>query len=360
MPADARRFRKQLIDWFHSHRRDLPWRRTGNPYHIWISEVMLQQTQVATVVPYYERFVGRFPDVHSLASAPLDDVLKHWEKMGYYARARNLHKAAQIVVDAHGGILPADYDALRALPGIGDYIAAALSSIAFALPHAVVDGNVKRVLARVDTIDVPFNRPVASKVFRGAADELLDRERPGDFNQAMMELGATVCRPRTPLCPECPVASCCEAFATGRQGELPVRDKKKAVPHYHIAVGIVHREGRVLITRRPDEGLLGGLWEFPGGKVQPGESAADACRREIREEVNLDVDVTDHLTRVEHAYTHFRIGVDVFACTYTAGDLKLHGPVDYRWVVSEELDNYAFPGANHKFLPVVKKRLKSP
>jgi A/G-specific adenine glycosylase len=191
------------------------------------------------------------------------------------------------------------------------------------------------------------------------ADELLDEENPGDFNQAMMELGATICKPAAPSCERCPVSSFCIAFAEHRQAQLPVRAPRKPVPHYHIAIGVVEKDRRVLITRRKDSGLLGGLWEFPGGKVRSGEAAADACKREIREEVNLEVEVTDYLTRVEHAYTHFKIGVDVYSCAYKAGDLKLHGPVDFRWVLVDELYDYAFPGANHKFLALVKKRLKA-
>jgi A/G-specific adenine glycosylase len=198
----------------------------------------------------------------------------------------------------------------------------------------------------------------AGRVFGELAQRLLDARHPGDFNQAMMELGATVCRPRRALCERCPVAELCEARASRRQSEFPARTTRKPVPRYHVAVGIVQRNDRVLITQRSPGGLLGGLWEFPGGKVRSRESAEDACKREIAEEINLDVEVIEYLTHVEHAYSHFKIGVDVFACRYRAGDVKLHGPVDYRWVLVDEIDEYPLPGANHKFLPAVKKRLK--
>jgi A/G-specific adenine glycosylase len=351
-------FRTTLRTWFLEKRRDLPWRETDDPYHIWISEVMLQQTQVKTVVPYFQRFIERYPDIPTLARASLQDVLKSWEGMGYYARARNLHAAARTLIGNGKTAVPAEHDELKKLKGIGDYIAAAVSSIAFGEPRAVVDGNVKRVLSRLLAIETPVNSSIAGRVFGEVAQRLLDERHPGDFNQAMMELGATVCRPRRPLCQRCPVAGLCEAHASQRQSQFPVRNRRKAVPRYHVAVGVVQKGDHVLITRRAPGGLLGGLWEFPGGRVGSRESAEDACKREIAEEIDLDVEVTDYLTRVEHAYSHFKIGVDVFMCRYRAGDVKLHGPVDYRWVLVDEIDDYPLPGANHKFLPAVKKRLK--
>ena len=320
---------------------------------------MLQQTQVATVVPYYESFMAAYPNATALANANLQDVLKRWEGLGYYARARNLHAAARRLTDERGGEMPRDYDGIRELNGAGDYIAAAVASIAFGERRAVVDGNVKRVLARLCDIEDPVGTAAAARRFREEADRFLDPSRPGDFNQAMMELGARVCRPRAPRCDACPVLTHCAAALSGRQAQLPVRKPKKPVPTYRIAVGVVEREGKLLITRRRDDGLLGGLWEFPGGKIAPGERAEDACVREIREEVGLDVAVTEHLAHVKHAYSHFRIGADVFACRYRAGDVILHGPTDYRWIVVDEIDEYPFPGANHKFLPIVKERLKS-
>ncbi|MDH3216275.1 MAG: A/G-specific adenine glycosylase [Candidatus Krumholzibacteria bacterium] len=351
-------FRRRLRRWFHHNRRDLPWRRSSDPYTVWVSEVMLQQTQVNTVVPYFERFVEKYPDVRTLASAELQDILKSWEKMGYYARARNLHAAARVLANNGLNNVPPDLDAFRELPGVGDYIAAAVFSIARDHPVAVVDGNVKRVLSRLFLIDLPISTSAANREFKGAATRLLDRRRAGDFNQAMMELGATLCRPKRPLCDRCPVSPHCEAFPVGRQAELPVRARRRAVPKYHVAIGIISKDRRILITQRQPTGHLGGLWEFPGGKVRPGESPQDACAREIEEEVNLCVEVTDYLIHIEHAYSHFKIGVDVYACTYTAGDVKLQGPADYRWILLDEIDEYPFPGANHKFLDLVKQRLR--
>ena len=352
---EIRLFRKNLLAWFETHSRKLPWRETDDPYRIWVSEVMLQQTQVKKVLEYYQKFVNRFPDVESLANAPLQDLLKTWEGLGYYARARNLHKAAQVVVGDLEGEIPADYTAFRKLPGVGEYIAAAVQSIAFNRPYAVVDGNVKRVIARLFLIGTPINQSSSAKNFQKKADLLLDHTASGIFNQAMMELGATVCRPQSPTCIVCPVNTGCRAFQTARQEEFPFRQKPKPLPEYHLAAGVVHKGDRVLITQRKPEGLLGGLWEFPSGKIQVKEAAEQACVRTIREETNLLVETIEYLTRVKHAYTHFKIVMDVFHCHYRSGEVVLNKAVDYRWITVDQIDQFPFPRSNHKFIPLLKR-----
>lgn len=349
--------RDALLKWYHQNRRQLPWRETADPYKIWVSEVMLQQTQVATVIPYYHRFLAAYGDVIRLAQAEEQAVLKLWEGLGYYARARNLHRAAVEVQREYAGRIPDTLTDFRKLPGVGDYIAAAVLSIAFQRPLAVVDGNVKRVLARLRALDLPVNLPAAHRQYQTLAQEMLDIRFPGEFNQALMELGALVCTPRRPDCGHCPLASHCRALKTGQVADFPKRRQSRPVPEHHIAVGVVRRNGRLLITRRKSEGLLGGLWEFPGGKVREGEAAVDACVREIAEEVNLQVKALDFLTRVKHAYTHFRIRMDVFTCQFTGGKVRLNGPVDYRWVRPNEIDAYPFPKANKKFIPLLLSRL---
>jgi A/G-specific adenine glycosylase len=346
--------RKKLIKWYLKHHRDLPWRRSNNPYHIWVSEVMLQQTQVNTVIKYYRRFLKTFPNIKKLAQADLQDVLKAWEGMGYYARARNLHRSAQVVAKNHSGNTPNTWEVFHSLPGVGDYIAAAVLSIAFDQPYPVVDGNVKRVLARLYQIDAPVNQSNAYPIFKDAAGKLLDSKQPGIFNQALMELGAVICKPKNPLCDACPLNRRCLAFKNHQVAEFPKRRKSRTTPQYHIAVGVVFKGTRVLITRRKAEGLLGGLWEFPGGKIKKDESAEAACIREIKEEVNLNVRIDRYLTRVKHAYTHFRIIMDVFCCRYVSGRVKLNGPAAHRWIGIEEYKNYPFPKANHKFIPLLK------
>jgi A/G-specific adenine glycosylase len=347
--------RKNLKKWYLKNCRDLPWRRSNNPYHIWVSEVMLQQTQVNTALKYYRRFLETFPNIKALARADLQDVLKAWEGMGYYARARNLHRAAKIIKKDFSGQIPHTWEALHSLPGVGDYIAAAVLSIAFDQAHPVVDGNVKRVLARLYKIDAPVNQTGSYPVFKAAAGQLLDSRQPGIFNQAMMELGALICRPKNPLCDACPFVHRCQAYKTGQVAEFPKRQKSRSTPQYHIAVGVIFKNDRVLITRRKAEGLLGGLWEFPGGKIKRNESAEAACIREIKEEVNLEVCIDRHLARVKHAYTHFKIIMEVFCCRYVSGRVKLHGPSAHRWIRIREYRNFPFPRANHKFIPLLEQ-----
>lgn len=352
-PQRIKSFQKKLLAWYRANHRKLPWRETNDPYRIWVSEVMLQQTQVSRVLDFYAEFLKRFPSLNTLAQADMQEVLKAWEKLGYYARVRNLHRAAKQMVQAFDSKVPDNYSDFRKLPGVGEYIAAAVMSQAFGQPYPVVDGNVKRVLARLLLLDMPVNHSGSMKQFREVSEKLLFRTNPGQFNQAVMELGATICRPQNPRCAQCPVAALCLANQKKQTGAFPKRIAAKNIPRYHVAVGVIHRDGEVLITRRKNDGLLGGLWEFPGGKVKKGESAQEACRREILEEVNLLVEVQEHLTRVNHAYTHFKIEMDVFRCDYCSGEVQLRGAVDYRWVKPAELAQFPFPAANHKFLHLV-------
>lgn len=351
---DIKQIQKRLLDWYRDHHRSLPWRETDDPYQIWVSEVMLQQTQIKTVRPYFEQFLTRFPDVQHLAAADQQDVLKAWEGMGYYARARNLHRAAKMIISEHKGKVPDNWETIHSLPGVGDYIAAAVLSIAYNQPCAAVDGNVKRVLARLNRIEDPANRSSSYKTFKVAAENLLDHYHPGTFNQALMELGSTICKPKNPACNTCPLQTFCGAFLDNAVANYPQRIKTPPRPLHHIAVGVVYKNGLMLITRRKPAGLLGGLWEFPGGKIRKDENPAAACVREIREEVNLKVAIEAHITQVKHAYTHFKVQLEVFACRYISGKVKLKGPVDYRWITWPEIRQLPFPKANHKFIPLLK------
>ncbi len=348
---------KALRGWFSRHQRDLPWRRTRDPYRIWVSEVMLQQTQVATVIPYYRRFIRRYPNIKALAAADIDAVLKTWEGLGYYSRARNLLDAARIVVRDFRGRVPRDLDRFTSLPGVGDYIAAAVMSIAFQKPHAAVDGNVKRVLARLETISTSVNSSASKPIFAKVAQDLLDYESPGLFNQALMELGAVVCTPRKPACTGCPLRRLCRAYRLKVVERFPPRIARRPIPTVRVVVGIICRGRRVLITRRKPDGLLGGLWEFPGGKIRDDEEAKTACVREIREETGLRVSIQHHLTTVKHAYTHFKVVIEVFTCRFQTGEIRLVGPVDHRWVRLDELEQFPFPGANRKIIPLLFKGL---
>jgi A/G-specific adenine glycosylase len=307
---------------------------------------MLQQTQVATVIPYYERFLARFPTVHALADAQLDDVLKAWEGAGYYARARNLHVAAQQIVAQFDGKIPSTVDELLTLPGIGRYTAGAIASIAFNRDAPVLDGNVIRVLCRYFNIkDDPKNSKTQRKLWN-LAEELLPRGHAGDFNQAMMELGATVCAARKPQCGICPLKRTCATRHVGNQDKLPAKRKKKALPHHQVAVGVIWKRGKLLIAQRRADALLGGLWEFPGGHQEQGESLARCAAREIREELGIKVKVGDEFATVDHAYSHFSITLHAFRCNWTSGRPRALGCAKWKWVSRRELAQFAFPKAN--------------
>ena len=338
-----------LIKWYNKNKRELPWRKTKEPYKIWVSEVMLQQTQVETVLPYYKRLLQTFPNLKSLANAELSQVLKLWEGMGYYARARNLLKAAQIIVKEHQEKMPGNYDELIKIPGIGPYTAAAVASIAFNEDAPVVDGNVARVLSRVLKIKDPPNKNKSR--FANAAKNLLPAGRASDFNQAMMELGALICSPQNPKCTNCPVSVFCKAYdEMADPSVLPVKTPKKETPHYDVVVGIIWDRGKIFIDQRAENGLLGGLWEFPGGKQEDGETLEECLEREIREELGIRVKVKKHFLTVKHAYTHFKITLHSYQCKFLQGTPKPKKAMDWKWVHPEDMTQYAFPKANKKVL----------
>ncbi len=330
---------ERLIDWFDHQARDLPWRRERTPYRAWVAEVMLQQTRVESAVPYYERFLARFPTLEALAAAPLEDVLRLWEGLGYYTRARNLHTAARRVVDEYRGHLPTTYEELRTLPGVGPYIAGALASIVFDRPVVAVDGNARRVLTRLFAVPGDPRRSPVRQQIEELARTLLPAERPGALNEALIELGATICRPRRPQCPRCPLDGLCQARLAGREADFPQLPPRATVPHYDVCAAVLLREdGQVLVARRNLDDFLGGLWEFPGGKQEQGESLPECTIREMAEELDVTVTVGDKLMTIEHGYTHFRITLHVFLCRLQAGEPHCLDCADVRWVQPAELD----------------------
>ncbi len=360
--SDARRLtaripelQTNLLAWYAQQGRDLPWRRDRDPYRIWVSEVILQQTQVKTAIPYYERFLAAFPTVETLAQADLQQVLKVWQGLGYYRRAHHLHRAAQQIVAQHQGRFPADWQAAIALPGIGRTTAGGILSAAFDQPVAILDGNVKRVLARLLALPVPPAK--ATKLLWQWSEALLARSQPRDFNQALMDLGATICTPKQPQCSACPWAIACLARTRNLQHQLPMREPSAPLPHKQIGVAVIRDEaGQILIDRRRDEGLLGGLWEFPGGKIEAGETVEACIRREIQEELALEIEVGAHLLTVEHAYSHFRITLFVHECRYLGGEPQPLESQEVRWVQLAELDQFPFPKANEQIVAALQAR----
>jgi A/G-specific adenine glycosylase len=353
--GDLEELAPRLLAWWDAGHADLPWRDSRDPYAIWIAEVMLQQTQITTVIPYYERWLARFPTVATLAAASLDEVLKMWEGLGYYSRARNLHAAAQQIVAEHVGRLPESAAALRALPGIGPYTAGAVASIAFDEPVPVLDGNVIRVLSRLVDLEADVTETATKKELWRLAASLVPDGRPGDYNQALMELGQRICVPAAPACHRCPLADLCLARARGTQLERPVRPPRRNTPHYDVVAGVIYRDdGAFLIARRPPQGLLGGLWEFPGGKQEEGESLPAALRREIREELAIDIAVGRPLGAIKHAYTHFRITLHAFQARHIAGEPQHLGVDGHAWVTLDDLDAYAFAVTDRKIIDILR------
>lgn len=333
-------FGHALLQWYDQNARDLPWRFAPSPYRVWVSEIMLQQTRVETVLPYFERFISNFPDLSSLASSSQQDVLTIWEGLGYYSRARNLHRAARVILTEHNGEFPQTANELEFLPGIGTYTAAAIASIAFQESVAAVDGNIKRVYARLLNLSLPFGSVLFEATIQDYAQSMLPPERPGDFNQALMDLGAIICRPRQPNCPACPVNQFCQAYQQGNQNNLPFRIKKPPLPHFKVCVAVIRSEGKVLLRQRAQTELLAGLWEYPGGKFTPADSSLEAClKREVLQKTSLEVSVGQKIGVFEHAYTHYKISVHVwYALLPYAPAQEL--PADLGWVTPAELPNY--------------------
>lgn len=313
---------------------------------------MLQQTTVPAVIPYYARWLKVFPDLRSLAGAPLGKVLREWQGLGYYQRARNLHEAARAIVREHGGRMPDDEAALRRLPGFGPYTTAAVLSLACGKPLPVIDANVRRVLMRILGVRGPAGTRV-DKTLRAFLADVFPKSSPGDFNQAMMELGALVCRSRNPQCLACPVRPSCRAAREGAQEVIPT-PKRLRLEKIEVAIAVIENEGRILIQQRPPRGLLAGLWEFPGGKVDPGERLVAALRREVREELGVELKDIRRLTTVRHAYTRFEATLHAYRCR-----LRGHGPKPgprRRWVTLRTIDRYPLPSGSVKIVEFLRSR----
>lgn len=347
------RFRRSLLAWFRRSARELPWRRTRDPYKVWLSEVLLQQTRVQTALPYYQRFVEAFPTVHALAEAKEERVLKLWEGLGYYSRARNLHRAAKTIVRDLGGDFPTTADEWQKIPGVGRYTACAIASIVFGESVPVVDGNVKRILSRVFNIAECIDDAKTQRLLWAIARKLVPRASPGDFNQALMEFGSRICKPRSPGCEDCPLSKICDAKSAGRQALLPIRRKKKALPHYHVVSAAIRKNGRYLFGQRPPRGLLGGLWELPGGKVKPGESHTAALKREMKEELGIEVSVGPLLASIKHAYSHFRVTLHVYLCEHAKGEHRCLFHTHLKWIPKAHFGRHAFPAATRRVLDVL-------
>ncbi|MGZ9235338.1 MAG: A/G-specific adenine glycosylase [Anaerolineales bacterium] len=381
-----KRLSSRLLAWYHANKRILPWRGDSSPYAVWVSEIMLQQTRVEAVMPYFEKWMRLFPDVHALASASEHDVLNAWEGLGYYSRARNLHKAARIVADQYNGEIPRDVKELRNLPGIGRYTLGAIASIAFGMDVSALDGNIKRVYARIFDVAEPVDSTVGEKILWQLADENLPKGQAGDYNQSLMDLGATICVPKNPRCLICPVMRLCKARLNGTQDQRPVLKPKKDVPHYVHAAGVIIERGRVLLAQRPSQGLLGGMWEFPNGRVNgdPAKELSNALKTGYKLRVKLKRrapwlrppgqvsstgrTITAHrapltpsrgsfggakgfLGIVQHAYSHFSITVHVFQCELISTPKE----TNLKWVSLNKLQEYPMGKIDRQIANMIAK-----
>jgi A/G-specific adenine glycosylase len=371
-----------LLPWFEQNRRDLPWRKNRTSYRVWVAEIMLQQTRVDTVIDYYWRWMDAFPTWKALAAAPQCDVLKCWEGLGYYSRARNLHAAAQIVCTDFKWMFSKDWKTaaaafhyseknstlsgkgvqplekfLRNFPGIGPYTAAAIASLAFNEDAAVVDGNVIRVLSRLFAFSGDTITAAGKKRMQNWADELLVHGRSGDFNEAMMELGALVCLPKSPACTDCPLRTVCAAYIQGKPAAYPVMKKKAKVPHLVVGAAVtVNRKGEILIAQRRQDDMLGGLWEFPGGKQEPGETLEECVARELHEELGIFTVVGERVMTVKHAYSHFTMTMHVHYATIASGRPRAIQCADFAWVGVPELGTFAWSKADLQVVAELTRR----
>lgn len=357
---------RRLIAWHGQGQRPLPWRLAPagqrDPYAVWISEVMAQQTRIETVIPYFQRWMERFPTVEALAAAELSEVLKLWEGLGYYARARNLHQAARQIVEEFGGQLPARRSDLLRLPGIGPYTAGAILSMAFGQPEPAVDGNVKRVLSRLADIAQPIHEAAVAAQLWELARALVTATPSGTagvMNEALMELGSLVCLAATPRCLLCPLNDLCLAAARGTQMKRPVTAPRRRVPHFEVAAGVIWQgepfASPLLIAQRPPNGMLGGLWEFPGGKRKPEDADLPTClRREVKEELGITIEVGDRIAVISHTYTHFRITLHAYHARHDAGEPRAIGCASWQWVCLDELDAFPFPVPDRKIIAALR------
>ena len=333
------RLSSRLLNWYSKNKRTLPWRVPGlAPYAVWVSEIMLQQTRVETVIPYYEKWMRLFPTVQALAQASEHEVLNTWEGLGYYSRARNFHKAAKILVEKYHGELPRDLDELRKLPGIGRYTVGALASIIFGMDEPALDGNLKRVYARLFDVSEPVDSPMGEKILWKLAKDNLPGGKAADFNQALMDLGSMICLPKNPRCLLCPVMNECKAREHGTQNILPVKKPKKEVPQYVHAAGVFIKRGRVLLAQRPSPGLLGGMWEFPNGRVDATRDPAKELAKVLKSGYSLRLGTKRKVPIgvFQHAYTHFKVSVHAFVCNpFSASPAK-----NLKWVALKKLNDY--------------------
>ncbi len=345
-------FSKKILLWYNKNKIEFPWRLTNDPYKIWVSEIMLQQTQVTTVIPYFNKWIKKFPTLNDVAKASDEDLFKYWEGLGYYNRVNNFRIACNEVIKKFNGKVPSNKVDLMQLKGIGDYTSSAIASIAFNKKNYVIDGNVKRIMSRVLCLkDYSKSSMERLSIF---LLENMSQKNPGDFNQGLMDLGRNICKPKNPECNSCPIDSSCQAYLTKSIKLYPTpKPKPKKNPHYIVGIGIIWKDNEILITKRKKNTLLGGLWEFPGGKKKTSETIKSCIKREILEELEIDIEVLNFITRVKHKYSHFSITLHAYNCSFNNGNIKCNAADAWKWIKPNQLKTLPFPKANHYIFPYI-------
>ena len=343
---------KKLLKWFKRNGRDLPWRKTTNPYAIWVSEIMLQQTQVVTVIPYYKKFLKSFPTVRHLAEADISNVLKVWEGLGYYSRARNLHHASQIVLDRFRGMIPHDLKDLLSLPGIGRSTAGAILSFAFQKEAPILDGNTKRVISRLFAVS---DNPTAAKtddLLWRISESLVPKGYSYPFNQALMDLGSMLCTVKEPDCPRCPLGAVCKGRASGKPERYPSKRIRKTIPHVESVSAVIKRDGKVLLRQRPPSGLLGGLWEFPDWWTKGKQSSGlrMRLRNHIKKDIGITTDVKELIGTFKQTFSHFKLTLRVYHCQAIGRKRKGH------WVAIRSLHLYPMSRIHRQIANLISDR----
>ncbi|MEA1882223.1 MAG: A/G-specific adenine glycosylase [Candidatus Marinimicrobia bacterium] len=341
---------KAILNWYDCRKRNLPWRSSKNPYKVWLSEVMLQQTQVETVIPYYENWLNNYPTILSVANADLDDLLKIWEGLGYYTRCRNFYRAAREVVSKFNCKIPDQIDRFRTLPGVGDYIAGAVMSIAFNQSHVAIDGNHRRVISRV--LGLKSLSRYNQKRLKSYLRKLIAINRPGDMNQALMDIGSSICKPRSTCCIECPLHNSCRAYLSGKPLSYPDKISGKRIPVKNIVAALFEREDKILISKRPERGLLGGLWELPNTEIPNGSNPQESLKNILNKKNSHNIKVGENVGEIKHTFTHFKMNVSLYHCKVS--NYSVSEPMS-KWVSFSDLNQYAFSKANHKLFGLIKK-----
>jgi len=345
--------KNKLLRWYDQNNYEFPWRNCNDPYKTWISEVMLQQTQVKTARPYFDKWMSHFPTVIDVANSDIDIILKYWEGLGYYSRAHNIKKASDIICNTMKSKLPND-ERLKDLPGIGDYMYGAIMSIAFNRPLPAIDGNVKRVFSRL--LCKNFESTQDIRELKEYIESKIHNKRPGCFNQAIMDLGREICKPQNPVCEKCPISKFCKAYKNNTISTYPIKKKLKKIPLFDVVVGYIqNQQEKFIITKRPKEKMLGGLWELPGGKRESGESLKSSLMREIKEELSINIKVDKKIGIIQHSYSHMKIKLHGYYCRVKSGKIKLNASDKLEWINFSDINKYSFPTASHKLFKEMEK-----